>query len=134
MISFFMKNINILAYLSQLYEEAMAMRPDVKYTRYVTSLKEQTGNIITFAQFEEGILLSGTRDNKKSGDKSEEDSTVAPLISKEEMGAMDSGNDFDDEHMSTEMLEDIFLTLVSIIRAEIGERHATRYVITLNKY
>ena len=32
---------------------------------------------------------------------------MTPLISKEEMGVMDSGDDSDDESMSTEMLEDI---------------------------
>ena len=32
---------------------------------------------------------------------------MPPLISKEEMDAMDSGNDYDDEPMSTDMLEEI---------------------------
>ena len=36
------------------------MRPDVSSTPYATSSREQTGNIITFAQFEEGNLLSET--------------------------------------------------------------------------
>ena len=36
----------------------MVMRPDVSYTPYATSSREQTGNIITFTQFEEGNLLS----------------------------------------------------------------------------
>ena len=43
----------------------------------------------------------------ESGDKSNEYSTMTPLISKEEMYAMDSSNDSDDEPMSKEMLEDI---------------------------
>ena len=43
-----------LAYTSQPYSEAMPMRPEVTYTPYATSSKEQTGDIITFAQFEEG--------------------------------------------------------------------------------
>ena len=45
--------------------------------------KEQTGNIITFAQFEEGGLLSETRDNAKSGDESDDDSIIPSLISEE---------------------------------------------------
>ena len=37
-----------LAYTSRTYSEAMAMRPSVTYTPYVTSSIEQTGDIITF--------------------------------------------------------------------------------------
>ena len=37
-----------LAYMSQPYSEAMAMRPAVTYTPYGTSSREQTGDIITF--------------------------------------------------------------------------------------
>ena len=44
-----------LAYTSRSYAEAMAMRPTVTYTPYATSSKEKIVNIITFAQFEEGI-------------------------------------------------------------------------------
>ena len=39
----------------------MAMCPSVKYTPCATSLREQTGNIITLSQFEEGDILSETR-------------------------------------------------------------------------
>ena len=45
-----------LSYTSQPYAEAMAMHPTVTYTPYATSSKEQTGDVITFAQFEEGNL------------------------------------------------------------------------------
>ena len=41
-----------LAYTSQLYSEAMAMRPAVTYIPCATSSREQTGEIIPFAQFE----------------------------------------------------------------------------------
>ena len=51
--------------------EAMAMRPAVTYTPYATSSKEQTGDVITFAQFEEGDLLTETRNDTESGDKSD---------------------------------------------------------------
>ena len=40
-----------LAYTSRPYSEAIAMRPSVTYTPYASSSKEQTGNVITFAQF-----------------------------------------------------------------------------------
>ena len=52
-----------LSYTSRPYEEAMEMRPAVTYTPYSTSSKEQTGDVITFAQFEEGNLLSETRND-----------------------------------------------------------------------
>ena len=50
----------------------MAMRPDVSYTPYATSPKEQTGDIIMFTNFEEGILLSETCDNAEIGNKSDD--------------------------------------------------------------
>ena len=43
-----------LSYTSRTYAEAMAMRPTVTCTPYATSSKEQTGDVINFAQFEEG--------------------------------------------------------------------------------
>ena len=52
-----------LSYTSRPYSEAMAMRPAVTYTPYGTYSKEQTGNVITFAQFEEGDLLTETRND-----------------------------------------------------------------------
>ena len=58
-----------LAYTSRPYLEAMAMRPAVTYTLYVTSSKEHTGDVITFAQFEEGNILTETRNDAESGDK-----------------------------------------------------------------
>ena len=50
-----------LAYTLRPFSEAMAMRPAVTYTPYATSSKEKTGNVITFAQFEEGKILTKTR-------------------------------------------------------------------------
>ena len=58
------------------------MRPAVTYTPCDTSSRGKTGNIITFAQFEEGILTK-TRSDEESGDKSDEDSIIPPLLSKE---------------------------------------------------
>ena len=64
-------------------------------------------NIITFTHFEERNLLSENCGNAESGDESDDDSIVPPLLSKEKMDVMDSVDESDDEPMSTEMLEDI---------------------------
>ena len=69
----------------------MAVRLAVSYITCATSPKEQNGNIITFAQFDEGRLLSETRNDAESGDKSDDNSIMSPLPSEEEMDAMDSG-------------------------------------------
>ena len=60
----------------------MVMRPAMTYTPYTIYLREQTGNIITFSQFEEGDLFSESRDYAESGNKSNGDSTMPPLIIK----------------------------------------------------
>ena len=52
-----------LAYMSQPYSEAIAMRLSVTYTPCATFLREQTGGIIMFTQFEEGNLSSETFDD-----------------------------------------------------------------------
>ena len=96
-----------LGYTSQPHAEAMAMLPAVSYIPYTTYPREQTGNINTLAQFKEGNLLSGTHNDTESGNKSYENSTVAPLISEEEMDLRSSDTESDDEPMSTDMLEDI---------------------------
>ena len=54
---------SVLAYTSQTYSEAMTMSPAVTYTSYATSLREKTDDVITFAQFVEGNLLTETRNN-----------------------------------------------------------------------
>ena len=61
------------------------MRPYVSYTPYATSPKEQYVDIITFTHFEEGVLLSENRDDAESGDESDDDSIMPPIISKEGM-------------------------------------------------
>ena len=65
----------------------MAMRPSVTYTPYATSSKEQTGNIITFTQFEERDLVSETYEDAESNDESDgkpnDDSIMPPLLSLE---------------------------------------------------
>ena len=71
----------------------MAMRLYVTYKPCITSPREQTGSITTFAQFEKGDLWSETRNNAESGDESDDGSIMPSLLSKEEMDAMDSGDE-----------------------------------------
>ena len=52
-------------------------------------------------------LLSETRNNAESGDKSDDNSIMPPPLREEEMDAMDSSDELDDDPVSTEMLEDI---------------------------
>ena len=57
------------------------MQLAVSYIPYATYLKEQTEDIIMFAHFEEGDLLSETCNDTEIGDEYGDDSTLAPLIS-----------------------------------------------------
>ena len=77
------------------------MRPAVTYTPYGTSSREQTTDIIMFGQFEEGNKLTKTCNDAESGDESDNQSIV---MSKQDMDAMDSGDESDDEPMSTDIL------------------------------
>ena len=81
------KNYSALSYTSRPYSEAMAMLPAVTYTPYATSSREQTGNVITFAQFEEGSILTEIRNNAESGDKSDNESI---MMSEQDMENLDS--------------------------------------------
>ena len=90
--------------MSQPYSEAMATRPAVTYTPCATSLREQTGDIITFAQFEDWNVLTKTIDDAESGDKYDKESI---MISKQDMDDMNSGDESDHDLIYTEMLEDI---------------------------
>ena len=85
----------------------MAMHLYVIYTPCATSPREKTGDKITFTNVEEGNLLYENRNDAESGDGSNGDSIMPPLLSEEEMDAMDSGDESDDDPMSTQMLEDI---------------------------
>ena len=82
----------------------MAVRPAVTYTPYATSSKEQTGDVITFTQFEEGNILTETRNDTESGEESDNESI---MTSKQDMDAINSGDESDHDLISTEMLEDI---------------------------
>ena len=93
-----------LEYTSQNYSEEMAMSLDVTYTTCATYSREKTGDIITFAQFEEGNILTETRNNAESGDESDNE---AIMMSKQDMENLDSNEKSDHDLISTEMLEDI---------------------------
>ena len=82
----------------------MAMCLTVTYTPYPTSSKEKTGNLIMFAQFEEGNLLTETRNDTESGDESDSKSI---MMSEQDMENLDSNEKFDDNFISMEMLKDI---------------------------
>ena len=90
-----------LSYTSRPYSKAMAMCPAVMYTPYATFSKEQTGNVITFAQFEEGNILTETRNDAESGDESNSESI---MMSEQDMDAMNSGDESDHDIISTEIL------------------------------
>ena len=63
----------------------MTMRPVVTYTPYATSSKEQTGDVITFTQFEEGNLLTETRNDTESGDEPDSESIMMSEQDKENL-------------------------------------------------
>ena len=65
-----------LSYTSRPYAEAMAMRLTVTYTPYATSSKEETGDVITFAEFEEGYLITETCNDTESDDESDSESIM----------------------------------------------------------
>ena len=65
------------------------MRPAVTYTPYVTSSKEQTGDVITFGNFEEGNILTETHNDAESGDKSDKESI---MMSEQDMDAINYGD------------------------------------------
>ena len=79
-----------LAYTSRPYSEAMVMRPSVTYTPYATSSKKQTGDVITFTHFEEGNILTETRNDAESGDKSDNESI---MMSKQDMEEINYGDE-----------------------------------------
>ena len=95
---------SVLSYTSQPYSEVMAMRPVVTYTLYAKSSKEQTGDVITFSQFEEGNVLTETRNDAESVDESDKESI---LMSEQDMENIDSNENSNHDIISTEMLKDI---------------------------
>ena len=82
----------------------MVMRPDVTYTPFATSLKEKNGDVITFAHFEEGYILTETCNNAESGDESNNELI---MMRKQDIDDINYGDESDHDLISTEMLEDI---------------------------
>ena len=80
------------------------MRPEVAYTPYDTYSKEKTGDVIMFAQFEEGNLLTENCNDTESGDESNSESL---MMSEQDMENIDEKEKFDDDDISTETLHDI---------------------------
>ena len=80
------------------------MRPAVMYTPYAMSSKEKTGDVLTFAQFEEGHLLTETLNDTESGDKSDSKSL---MMNEQDMENLNSNEKSDHDLISTETLEDI---------------------------
>ena len=80
------------------------MRPTVTYTPYAMSSKGQTGDVITFAHFEEGNSLTETCNDTESGDESDIKSI---MMSEKDMENLDEKEKFDDDLISTETLHDI---------------------------
>ena len=93
-----------LSYTSRPYSEVMGVCTYLTCAPCDTSSREQTGNIITFVQFEEGGLLSETRNDAESGDKSDNESI---MMSEQDMENIDSSYESDHDLISTKMLEDI---------------------------
>ena len=77
------------------------MSPYMTYTSCGMSSRGKTGNIITFAQFEQGDLLSEIRNDAESGDESNENSIMPPLLIEEEMDVMDYINESYHDPIST---------------------------------
>ena len=77
------------------------MRPAATYTTYGTSSREQTGDIITFAQFEEENILTKNRNDAESCDKSDKESN---MMSKQDTEDINSGDESYHDLISTEML------------------------------
>ena len=71
---------------------------------FLSDSKEQTGDIITFAQFEEGGLISETCNDTESGDESDSESI---MMSEQDMENIDEKEKFDDDLIGTETLHDI---------------------------
>ena len=105
------------------------MRPAVTYTPYVTSPKEQTGDVITFTHFEEGNILTETCNDAESGDKSDNKSI---MMREQDMENINSGDESDHDIISTEMLEDMCdgsQTHTNVNR----KNHVIKYMIVLGK-
>ena len=96
------KKSSALSYTSRPYLEVMSICLAVTYTPNATSSKEQTGNVITFAQFEEGNILTETCNDAESG---EESNSKSLMMNKQDMDNLDSNEQSDHDLISTDILE-----------------------------
>ena len=79
---------SVLAYPPQHYSEAIVMPLVVKYLSCATSYGGETGDIITFAQFEEGNILIKNRNNAENDKKFDDKSIMPPLLREEDTDAI----------------------------------------------
>ena len=89
----------------------------------------QTGDVITFAQFEGEDILPETRNDAESCVESDNESI---MMSKQDMDNINSGDESDHDLISTDILEDICDGSIPI-RTLTEEKHVTKYVILLDK-
>ena len=82
----------------------MAVRLEVTYTPYATSSKEQNDDVITFAQFEDGNILTETHNDAETGDESDNESI---MMREQDMDVINYCDESDHDIIFTEMLEDI---------------------------
>ena len=100
-----------LSYKSHPYSESLNMQPAISYIPYDTSYHEQTGDIITFAQFE-GVNLVQNEGNE------EEDEFISASIDQ-----LYTYDDYDDGSISMNTPEDI--QYGSQVHPEVNTRYAT---------
>ena len=89
------KQSSALTYTSRLYSDALAIQQAALYIPYGTSSHEQNGNIITFAQFEEGGVLENNRN-------AEENKSISAPIDESS-----TDNEYNGGSISTSTIEDI---------------------------
>ena len=85
--------------------------------------------MITFAQFEEGNILTETCNDTESGDKYDSESL---MMNKQDMENLDSNEKSDHDLISTEMLEDIrdgIQTHLTLIKG----KHVMKYMTVLGE-
>ena len=99
------------------------MRLEVTYTPYDTSLKEQTGNVITFAHFDEGNIWTETCNDAESIDESDNGSI---MMSEQNIENIDSSDESDHDHM-TFVMEVIPIWMLT------KGKHVIKYAILLGK-
>ena len=99
------------------------MLPEVIYTPYATSSEEQTGDVIKFAQFEEGNILTENCNDAESGDEYDNESI---MMSEQDMDAINYVDESYHDLISKEMLEDIRDRIQTHPKVNIRE---ARYII-----